>query len=238
MPLGSAAAPLRAGVSRRLAREPVSRILGTREFWGLPLAVDAAVLDPRADTETLVAAVLDALGGRRATSLAVLDLGTGSGAILCALLHELPAASGLGVDRSLGACRVARANLDRLGLGHRAAIVCGCWDDALGAAFDVVVANPPYIPTGDIAGLEPDVRDHDPALALDGGADGYDAYRAIVPRLPALLAPGGLVALECGWDQGAALAGMVRAAGLADVAVHPDLAGHGRVVTARLEGPT
>ncbi len=231
MPLGPAAAALRATAARRLAREPVSRILGAREFWGLPLAIDATVLDPRADTEALVAAVLGVLDGRRGAPLAVLDLGTGSGAILCALLHELPAATGLGIDRSVGACRVARRNLERLGFAGRAAIVCGCWGDALVRPFDVVVANPPYIRSGDVAGLEPDVRDHDPLAALDGGADGFDAYRALTPRLPALLAPGGLAALECGWDQGVRVAGTMRAAGLVDVAVHPDLAGHGRVVT-------
>ena len=236
VPLGAAAAALRAFAARRLLREPVSRILGAREFWGLPLAIDRSVLDPRADTEVLVRAVLDGLGGRRGAALGVLDLGTGSGAILCALLHELPGACGLGVDRSLPACRAARRNLQRLDLGKRARVVCGCWGDALAAPFDVVVANPPYIRSGDIAGLEPDVRDHDPVAALDGGLDGLDAYRAIVPRLRALLAPGGLAALECGWDQGGAVAGMMETTGLTGVAIHLDLAGHSRVVTGSVAG--
>ena len=236
VPLGAAAAALRAGAVRRLAHEPVSRILGAREFWGLPLAIDRSVLDPRADTEALVEAVIDALGARRGAALTLLDLGTGSGAILCALLHGLPGALGLGIDRSLAACRMARRNLAHLGLGARACMVCACWGDALASAFDVVVANPPYVRSDAIAGLAPDVRDHDPAAALDGGLDGLDAYRAIVPRLASLLAPGGLAALECGWDQGAAVAGMMRGAGLVDVAIRADLAGHGRVISGSAPG--
>lgn len=218
---------------RRLAREPVSRILARREFWGLSLAVGPAVLDPRPDTEGVVAAVLNALRGRENDPLRLLDLGTGSGAILLALLHELPNAFGVGVERSAGACRVAAANVAATGSGGRAALVRGSWTDALAGRFDVVVSNPPYIPSGAIAGLAPDVRDHDPAEALDGGPDGLDAYRALLPHLPALLAPRGVAAVECGWDQAPAVAGLMRASGLAGVVVSTDLAGHERVVVAR-----
>ena len=229
VPLGAAADSLARLAAQRIRRVPVSRLLGRREFWGLDLAVSPDVLDPRPETEGLVGAVLDAMGGRRGDPLRLLDLGTGSGAILCALLHELPGAYGVGLDRSLGACRVARDNLARLGLGARSAIVCGSWGDALGARFDVVVSNPPYIPRGDIAGLEREVREHDPAAALDGGLDGLEAYRALAPGLPDLLQPGGVAAFECGHDQGAAVVEILRAS-LVEVRMLRDLAGLDRVV--------
>jgi release factor glutamine methyltransferase len=230
MPLGPALALLRSHVRRRLDREPVSRILGRREFWGLDLAISPAVLDPRADTEGLVGAVIDALGGRRDAPLRLLDLGTGSGAILCALLHEFPSALGIGVDRSPAACRIAADNLQRLGLGGRAAIVCGSWVDSIDGRFDGIVSNPPYIPHADIARLERDVREHDPIAALDGGEDGLDPYRAIVPQLGRLLGPGGVVAFECGWDQGARVAALLETVAVQGVSVYRDLAGHCRVV--------
>ena len=229
VPLGAAADTLTKLAMRRIARVPVSRLLGRREFWGLDLAVSPDVLDPRPDTEGVVGAVLDAMGGRRTDPLRLLDLGTGSGAILCALLHELPGAFGVGIDRSLGACRVARANLAALGLAARAGIVCASWGDAVGARFDVVVSNPPYIPRGDLAGLDPEVREHDPVAALDGGADGLDAYRALAPRLSDLLQPGGVAAFECGHDQGAAVVALLRQ-NLIEVRLLRDLAGLDRVV--------
>ncbi len=229
-PLGQAAANTLSSLGvRRMSGEPVSRILGRREFWGLQFAIGPGVLDPRPDTEGVVGAVLDAVGGRRDAPLRILDLGTGSGAILCALLHELPGACGVGIDRSLAACRVARANAAALGLGARAAIVCGSWSDAIAARYDIVVANPPYIPSGDIACLAREVREHDPIRALDGGTDGLEAYRAIVPRLAVLLAMGGVAALECGWDQGRMVAELL-ATGLVETRVLKDLAGHDRVV--------
>ena len=230
LPLGVDAATLEAMAARRVAREPVSRILGRREFWGLSLAIGPAVLDPRPETEGLVGAVIDAIGGEKARPRTILDLGTGSGAILCALLSELPGAFALGIDRSMDACRVARANLATLGFAGRSAIVRGSWADAIGGRFDVIVANPPYIPHEDLAGLDREVHEHDPHTALDGGADGLDPYRAIVPRLGDLLAPNGIVAFECGFDQGGRLAAMAHAAPLADVRVLLDLSGHDRVV--------
>ncbi len=236
-PLGAAAGTLATYAERRLAHEPVSRILGRREFWGLPFAISHDVLDPRPDTEGLVGAVIDALGGRRAAPLRLLDLGTGSGAILAALLHELPGAFGIGVDRSLKACRVAATNLRALGLGARTGVVCGSWTEPLAGTFDAVVANPPYIPSREMAGLDAAVRDHDPREALDGGADGLDAYRALLPGLRARLAPGGVGAVECGWDQGEAVAALFREAGLAGVMVYRDLAGHQRVVLGTMQLP-
>lgn len=188
------------------------------------------MLDPRPDTEGLVGALLDAAGGRRDAPLSILDLGTGSGAILCALLREFPRAHGLGVDRSEAACRIARANAAALGLGHRAAIVCGDWDAALGRRFDLVACNPPYVRSSDIEALSPEVRRYDPHPALDGGVDGLDPYRLLTPRLPDRLAPGGVAAFECGYDQGESVAALLRAAGLEGVMIYKDLAGHGRVV--------
>jgi release factor glutamine methyltransferase len=237
LPLGTAAAILAASASRRLRHEPVSRILGRREFWGLAFQVTPDVLDPRPDTEVIVEAILDELGDRRHDRLTLLDLGTGSGAILCALLHECPAAYGIGVDRSLAACAVARANLGALGFAARGAIVQGSWSDAIAGPVDVVVSNPPYITHAELVDLGPEVRDYDPLEALDGGADGLDPYRAIIPRLPTLLAPGGLVAFECGWTQSPAIATQLRAADLIDVTVAHDLAGQGRVVFARKRPP-
>lgn len=231
--LGENAATLAAYARRRLDGEPVSRILGHREFWGLSLAIDGSVLDPRPDTETLVGAALEAIGGRRAAELTVVDFGTGSAAILCALLTELPQAFGIGIDRSAAACRVAAANVATCGLSARAAILCASWNDALASRFDLLVANPPYIPGRVIATLAPDVRDHDPRLALDGGLDGLDAYRALCPRLPALLRPGAVAAFECGWDQGDTVAGMMRRAGLSFVETRTDLSGRDRVVMGR-----
>lgn len=217
-------------MARRLAREPVHRILGRRAFWTLDLAISPAVLDPRPDSETLVEAAL-ALAPRPCAR--VLDLGTGSGALLCALLTEWPEASGLGVDRSVEACRVARRNVEACGCGARALVVAGDWGAALAGPFDVVVSNPPYIRSDDIAGLDPEVRDHDPALALDGGADGLAAYRAIAPLAARLLAPGGLLAVEVGWTQGEDVAGLLAQAGFGEVGRRRDLGGHDRVVTGR-----
>lgn len=238
VPLGATgAARLLGYVARRLAREPVSRILGRREFWGLDFSVTPAVLDPRPETEGLVEAVLARLGPpRRQAPLRLLDLGVGSGAILAALLSELPLALGIGVDSSFAAARVAAQNLSALGLGGRGLVACGDWDAAIGPRFDVIVSNPPYITTGEMLTLAPEVRDYDPPQALDGGVDGLRPYRRLVPVLAERLTPAGLLAFECGTGQGAEIAALLRSAGLLDVAVVPDLAGHDRVVVGRAPG--
>ncbi|WP_246725265.1 peptide chain release factor N(5)-glutamine methyltransferase [Beijerinckia sp. L45] len=236
LPLGAAATPLSAFAARRLRHEPVSRILGRTEFWGLPFVVTPDVLDPRPDTEAVVEAVLDALGPQRSRPLRLLDLGTGSGALLCALLHECPHAYGIGVDRSFAACRVAEANMRALGFEGRGAIVQGFWGAGLAGPFDVVVANPPYISHAELVALEPEVAGYDPPDALDGGADGLDPYRVIVPELPRLLAPGGFAALEGGWTQSQAIEAAMRASGLETIGVRRDLGGHERVVFGRRTG--
>jgi release factor glutamine methyltransferase len=176
LPLGAAALErLEPMAGRRAAGEPVSRILARREFWGLPLALSPDVLDPRPDTETLVVAALSEIGDRRGAPLQLLDLGVGSGAILCALLSELPAATGVAVDLSEPAARQARANLAACGLASRSRVVVGSWGAALAEPFDLIVSNPPYIASGEIDGLAREVKRHDPPLALDGGSDGLDA---------------------------------------------------------------
>ncbi len=232
LPLGAeAASRLDAFLERRLAREPVSRILGHREFWGLNLRVTPDVLDPRPDTETLVEAVLASVKGRPSQAWRILDLGTGSGAILCALLHELPEARGWAVDRSAAACRVAWTNLAACGLAERSLVLQGDWTSALAAdSFDIVVSNPPYIQTDAIAGLDRDVREHDPLPALDGGADGLAVYRILVADLPRLLVAGGVAAFEVGQGQDAAVSALLAGAGITGIATRRDLAGITRVV--------
>jgi release factor glutamine methyltransferase len=230
-PLGAAAADAQRYAARRAAGEPLSRIAGEREFWGLTFALSPETLDPRPETETIVEAALAAFAARRGEALRVIEFGVGSGALLAALLTELPAAHGLGVDLSPGAAAQARANLESLGLVARSEIRVGDWGDGLEGPFDLIVANPPYIPSGDIAGLAREVRDHDPRLALDGGADGLDAYRALAPEIARLLAPTGRFFLEVGAGQAQAVAGLAAAAGLVDLATHRDLAGIERVVS-------
>ncbi|HET6375183.1 MAG TPA: peptide chain release factor N(5)-glutamine methyltransferase [Methylocella sp.] len=230
-PLGRAAAALAAFAARRLMREPVSRIIGEREFWTARYAISSDVLDPRPATETLIEAVLDFAARHPRKGWRILDLGTGSGAILCSLLQSLPGSSGVGSDKSLAACKVAQRNLAALGLAGRGRIVCGDWTQALHGPFDVIVSNPPYIPRADIRQLAPDVRDYDPRLALDGGEDGLDAYRAIIPSLPELLAPGGFVALEIGSSQIRAVEPLLRSAFDAPVEARLDLDGNWRVMT-------
>jgi release factor glutamine methyltransferase len=225
----AAAARLAALADRRMVREPVSRILGRREFWSLDLAVGPATLDPRPDSETLVAAVLDRLGDP-ARAWRIVDLGTGTGCLLLALLSALPSATGLGVDRCADAARTARDNARRLGLADRAAVAVGDWTAPARGPVDAIVANPPYIETGAIPGLAPEVARYDPALALDGGPDGLDAYRALVAPSAALLAPGGWLALEIGTDQAEPVAALVAGAGLRAVETIADLAGRPRVV--------
>lgn len=207
-------AAARALLERRLAGEPVGRIRGHRAFWTLDLLLSPETLEPRPDTETVVEEAL-ALVPDKEAPLRILDLGTGTGAILAALLVERPNAFGVGVDRSEGAARTARENLARAGLGGRGAVLVGEWGTALSGGFDLVVSNPPYITIADMAALAPDVRDHDPALALVAGADGLDAYRAIAADLPRLMKPGGHAVLELGIGQEACVAALLRENGLA-----------------------
>jgi release factor glutamine methyltransferase len=220
---------------RVIAHEPLSRILGVREFWGLDFALSSETLDPRPESETIVEAVIARLP-ERDRACHILDLGTGSGCLLLALLSEFQAASGIGVDLVFGAAAAARRNAARLGLGDRAGFVVGDWAAALASCFDVVVANPPYIASTAIACLPREVRDFDPHRALDGGSDGLDAYRAISAGLPRLLASGGIFAGEIGQGQDRAVAGLITARGLAIDAIIPDLAGIPRCVVARRAG--
>jgi len=217
-------------VARRARREPVSHILGRKGFWKIMLSVTPDVLTPRPDTESILDVVLPAYPEEMRFS--VLDLGVGSGAILLAILAERPAARGLGVDTSEEALAVARENAANLDLNDRAAFLRGDWTAGLGDdSFDVVVSNPPYIPTAHIETLDPEVRDHEPRLALDGGEDGLDAYRLLAPEILRVLKPGGLLAVEIGHDQSAAVEALFRAAGAAQVRTVKDLALRDRVVT-------
>jgi len=221
--------------SRRLAGEPVARIVGYKEFWSLPLRVDAATLVPRPETETVVEAALAAIdaGGPRSRELRIADLGTGSGALILALLSELPNAFGIGTDASAKALAVARDNARRLAQIRARFIACDM-AAALRGPFDTIVSNPPYIASGDIAALAPDVRDFDPHLALDGGADGLQFYRAIAAAAPALLAPGGALVVELGIGQAEPVARIFAAAGLAPSPPCPDLNGTLRALVVRI----
>jgi release factor glutamine methyltransferase len=219
-------------LDRRAAREPVSHILGRKGFWTVELKVTRDVLTPRPDTETLVDAVLKSLPGDQ--PMRILDLGVGSGAILLALLAERPAWSGVGVDVSPEALAVARENAAMLWLHERVALTHGSWAEGLpDHAYDAVVSNPPYIPSGEIAELEPEVSRYEPRLALDGGPDGLDAYRRLAPEVIRVLKPGGLFALEIGHDQGHAVESLMRAAKAAECRVVSDLGQRDRVVIGR-----
>jgi release factor glutamine methyltransferase len=217
--------------ARRLAGEPVARILGAKEFWGLPFSLSAATLVPRPETETVIEAALEALGKQRDETLRIADLGTGTGAILLALLHELRNATGVGTDLDATAIETAQANAQALGLSSRAQFVRTDFGSGLDRRFDLVVSNPPYIATGDIAELAPEVRDHDPKLALDGGRDGLDAYRAIAAQMPALLNARGAAIVEIGIGQAAQVETIFKPAGLHLTGAKPDLAGITRALT-------
>jgi release factor glutamine methyltransferase len=244
--------------ARRLAREPVARILGRKEIWGVPFKLNSETLVPRPETETVVEAALAAIdapslslpqhqgvyarlpravrGRERWGShvLRIADLGTGSGALLLALLSELPSACGIGTDISAGALGCARDNAAALGLAGRAAFVACDYASALEGPIDLLVANPPYVARGDIAALPGEVRDFDPRRALDGGPDGLDGYRAIAADARRLLAPAGVLVLELGFGQLSAVTSLLPAAGLAPAAMRQDLAGVVRALVIRL----
>jgi release factor glutamine methyltransferase len=226
-------ATIAAFADRRLAREPVARIVGSKEFWSLKLRVDPATLVPRPETETIVEMALAAIdtSGSRLRPLQIADLGTGSGALLLALLAELPNAFGVGTDTSIGALRTARDNARCLQFPRAIFVACDM-SAALGGPFDLIVSNPPYIASGDIAALTPEVRDHDPRAALDGGADGLDYYRAIAAAVPALLKPAGFLIVELGEGQAQAVAALFAAAGLTTQPPRADLAGMPRALLA------
>lgn len=231
-------------VARRLDREPVGRILGTREFWGLDFTLGPDTLEPRPDSETAVQAALDFIDSRnggkgRGAPLHIVDLGTGTGCLLVALLSELPSAYGIGVDVSASALAVAKANARANGVGDRTGFVACDWTAALAdssehGGFDVIIANPPYIPSSDCAGLARDVVEFDPIAALDGGADGLDAYRAILADAARVLAPSGGVVLEFGAGQREAVAALAAERGLAVGATQHDLNGIERVLVLTL----
>ena len=214
-------------VERRAAGEPIAYITGTRGFWTIDLAVGPGALVPRADSETLILAASEHFGRRAPAS--VLDLGTGPGTLLLAALDEWPTARGIGVDVSPMALRYARDNRDTLGMTDRAALIRGDWAAAIDGRFDLILTNPPYIGTGEA--LPHDVGGHEPGSALFAGSDGLDAYRALVPQLPRLLADDGMAAIEIGWTQAEAVTAMVAAAGLGSD-VRRDLGGRPRCIVA------
>jgi release factor glutamine methyltransferase len=221
-------------IARRLAREPVSRILGERDFYGRTFGISPATLDPRPDSETLIDATLKlvALEGWQSRALRILDVGTGSGSLLLTLLAELPGAFGVGTDVSVAALETARGNGLRLGLARSAGWLAGDLLDAVRGPFDILISNPPYIPTLQIAQVEPEVREHDPALALDGGVDGLSFFRRLSARV-AKIVPDGWIVLETGHEQADAVATLLAAQGLRTISVQRDVAGRRRCVAAR-----
>ena len=221
-------AVLDALISRRVQRESVARIIGSREFWSLNFGLNEATLEPRPDSETLIEAVLKI----RKEGNRILDLGTGSGCLLLALLHETPKATGLGIDINPRAVEQATQNAVALGLGERAVFRQGSWLTGVAETFDILISNPPYIRATDIPDLMPEVRDYDPMLALDGGADGYDPYRRLIPQLSCFLNPQGIACFEVGIGQAPLVADLFRREGFANITTHKDLGGVERCVTA------
>ena len=219
---------------RRLGGEPVARVLGVKEFWGLPLQLSSATLVPRPDTETVVELALEICRDEGSVRPRIADIGTGSGAILLALLSDLPEATGVGTDISPMALCTARDNAARLGMVPRASFIACNYAAALSGVFDLIVSNPPYIRSADIPRLDREVREHDPRGALDGGTDGLDAYRAIVPQAARLLAPGGTLIVEAGSGQSGAIAELMSASRLTSPRPpKADLAGIPRAVSGR-----
>ncbi|MFP4569141.1 peptide chain release factor N(5)-glutamine methyltransferase [Rhodosalinus sp.] len=213
-------------LERRAGREPVARILGERLFWGRRFRVTPDVLDPRPETECLIAVALEHPARR------LLDLGTGSGIIAITLLAEWPEAAGVATDISAAALAVARDNAERHGVADRLVLRQADWCAGLEGPFDLILSNPPYLSAAEMASIAPELH-HDPAMALSPGGDGLGAYRAIAGAAPALLAPGGHLCVEIGAGQGEAVSGVLRASGLDEVRVSPDLDGRDRVASAR-----
>jgi release factor glutamine methyltransferase len=218
-------------LARRAAHEPLALILGRREFWSLDFAVSPATLIPRPESETLIEAAVAAFADRPPPRL-ILDLGTGTGCLLLTALSEFPAAFGIGVDCLADACTLAAHNAASLGLAERACFVCGDWAATLDARFDLVLCNPPYICSDDIGGLLPEVARYEPRSALDGGPDGFAAYRSLLPGLPRLLTPEAVALMEIGEGQVEAVAALARQAGLTPALRH-DLAGIPRALLLR-----
>ncbi|WP_193172543.1 peptide chain release factor N(5)-glutamine methyltransferase [Nisaea nitritireducens] len=219
-------------LARRIDGEPVSRILGSREFWSLEFDLSPATLDPRPDSETLIDALLE-LHPERDHAYRILDLGTGTGCLLLAALSEFPNAEGLGVDIDADCIAIARQNAEKLCLSRRARMIRSRWADNVNGPFDIVLSNPPYIPTSDIADLQPEVKVHDPMQALDGGPDGLDAYRNIAECLPSLLGEDSVAVLEFGEGQGPDISRIVEASGLIVDGFRSDLAGIERCILIR-----
>lgn len=224
-------------VQRRAAREPLSHIVGRREFWSLDFAVTGDTLDPRADSETLIEAVLRQLSADNAAyrrhAWSLIDFGTGTGCLLLALLSELPMAQGLGIDINPGAVAVAASNARRLGFAERVRFQCGDWDRGIDARYDIVLSNPPYIPSAEIATLQPEVARYEPHLALDGGMDGLDAYRALAQATIRVKASSGFAAFEIGAGQANDVRHIMVSAGLQHIGTESDLQGHERIVMFR-----
>ena len=231
--LGTHATWLSDCLARRLSGEPITRIIGSRGFWTLDLLVEPNVLDPRADSEVLIEAMLEAFSARRMDALKIVDLGTGSGALLCAALAEFPNATGLGLDRSIEACQSAIKNLARNGLDQRGRIQQADWA-SLSGPFDIIVSNPPYIPSQEIPNLDRAVRDFDPLAALDGGADGLEPYRQIAPLAATCLAPHGRLILEFGATQANDVSAILQQYGIEPLKTYKDLGGHNRAIVGRL----
>ena len=233
LPSADALARFEGFAARRLAGEPVMRILGEREFYGRAFRLGPATLVPRPETEALVDIGIELLAGMPAPRL--LDLGTGTGCIAISLLAELPGANAVAVDLAQEAIDVAQRNAERHGVSGRIAFRRGSWFEPLkpGERFDLIVSNPPYIETAEIGRLDIEVREHDPLLALDGGPDGLAAYRSIAQSAQRFLVPGGMLVVEIGWQQAEPVSDLFAAEGLGDIEVRRDLAGHDRVVMAR-----
>lgn len=216
-------------VEKRSKRQPIAQLIGKREFWGMNFVVSKDTLDPRPDTETLIEYVLEKVANR-AEALRILDLGTGTGCLLLSLLSELPLAKGVGVDFSNNALLVAKENALALGFADRTEFMLGDWCEGLEGRFDIILSNPPYIPSAVIPTLEPEVSVYEPKLALDGGEDGFSCYRKILQALPKLLSEDGLAAFEFGLGQEKGLRELAEASGFEVIGIRKDLSGLARSI--------